>query len=85
MSILKNPIILSLLGSLLAILILYVNNKITKESHKKTDYIKLFFLVFIILFMTLQIFIFNIENGGSGISFESNNVNIEMRGGNPEF
>lgn len=85
MSILKNPIVLSIFGSLLAILILYINNKVSKEPHRKTDYMKLFFLVFIILFLTLQIFIFNIENGGSGLSFDSGNVNVEMRGGNPEF
>ena len=85
MSILKNPIVLSIFGSLLSILILYINNKVTKEPHRKTDYMKLFFLVFIILFLILQIFIFNIENGGSGLSFDSGKVNIEMRGGNPEF
>ena len=85
MSILKNPIVLSIIGSLLAILILYINNKVSKEPHKKTDYLKLFFLVFIILFIILQIFIFNLENGGSVSSFDSNNLNIEMRGGNPEF
>ena len=85
MSILKNPIVLSIFGSLLAILILYIHNKVSKEPHKKTDYLKLFFLVFIILFIILQIFIFNLENGGSVSSFDSNNLNIEMRGGNPEF
>ena len=84
MSILKNPIVLSILGSLLAVLVLYINNKVSKETHKKTDYLKLFFLVFIILFITLQIFIFNVENQSGG-SFDSRNVNVEMRGGNPDF
>tara|TARA_S200000501_G_C20311440_1_gene520365 strand:- start:131 stop:385 length:255 start_codon:yes stop_codon:yes gene_type:complete len=84
MSILKNPVVLSLVGSLLAVLALYVNNKVSKEEHKKKDYLKLFFLVFIILFITLQIFIFNVEND-SGVSFESGKMNIEMRGGNPDF
>ena len=84
MSILKNPIVLSILGSLISILVLYINNKVSKEPHKKTDYLKLFFLVFIILFLTLQIFIFNIENQSGG-SFSSSHVNVEMRGGNPDF
>jgi len=84
MSVLKNPVVLSLLGSLLAVLVLYVNNKITKQKHKKTEYLKLFFLVFIIQFLTLQIFIFNVENE-SGLPIDSGNVNIEMRGGNPDF
>ena len=55
---------------------LYINNKVSKE-YRKTDYMKLFFLVFIILFLTLQIFIFNVENGGSGLSFDSGNVNVK--------
>ena len=84
MTILKNPIVLSVLGSLLAVLVLYINNKVSKEPHKKTDYLKLFFLVFIILFITLQIFIFNVE-GQTGGSFDPRHVNVEMRGGNPDF
>tara|TARA_B100000963_G_C22494120_1_gene610644 strand:- start:569 stop:823 length:255 start_codon:yes stop_codon:yes gene_type:complete len=84
MTILKNPIVLSVLGSLLAVLVLYINNKVSKEPHKKIDYLKLFFLVFIILFITLQIFIFNVENQSGG-SFDSRHVNVEMRGGNPDF
>ena len=35
MTILKNPIVLSVLGSLLAVLVLYINNKVSKEPHKK--------------------------------------------------
>ena len=84
MTILKNPIVLSVLGSWLAVLVLYINNKVSKEPHKKTDYLKLFFLVFIILFITLQIFIFNVE-GQTGGSFDPRHVNVEMRGGNPDF
>ena len=84
MSALKNPIVLSLVGSFLSLLILYINNKVSKQPHKKEDYLRLFFLVFILQFITLQIYIFNSQNGSSS-SFDGDNLNIEMRGGNPNF
>ena len=62
---------------------LYINNKITKQEHNKTDYLKLFFLVFTIVFIIIELYIFNTENGGD--MFDSGSSNYEMRGGNPGF
>ena len=90
--ILKEPIALSILGGLLSMLVLYVNNKIRNEKNVQSEYFKLFGLVTIICFIVLQIFshqdLNTIVNETmktvSDASIGTFN-NINMRGGHPDF
>lgn len=99
--ILKEPLALAIIGGLISMLVLYVNNKIKKEKNKQSDYMKTFGLVSIICFIVLQIFSHNggLSNsdgmsGGASTSASllnetnfdvTNGGGINMRGGHPDF
>lgn len=90
-NILEEPITLSILGGLFGLLILYVNNKIYKKENDRIEYLKLFFLIFVVVFIILQVFIFNKDNtggyltGGGGGYLSGGGDNLEIRGGHPNF
>jgi hypothetical protein len=95
--VLKEPIALAIIGGLLSMLVLYINNKIKKEKNKQSDYMKTFGLVSVICFIVLQVFSHNANismDGGSTTpatllndkSFDViNGGGINMRGGHPDF
>ena len=81
MDLLSNPIIISIVGSLLAVLFIYANNKLFKEDAvlDSKDYIK--YLVIISLIIYGSIYLINkkpILTGG-------NNIQKEIFVGNPDF
>ena len=82
--ILEQPIVLSIFGGVLALIILYLNNKIYKKENNRIEYLKVFFLVFVITFLILNIFILN-KNGTNQTSFSNINQGFEIKGGNPDF
>ena len=85
-NILEQPIVLSIFGGILALLALYLNNKIYKKENNKVEYLKIFFLVFVIIFLILNIFVLNsYKDGSSQIEGNYNNTNFEIKGGNPDF
>ena len=82
--ILEQPIVLSIFGGILALVALYLNNKIYKKENNRIEYLKAFFLVFVINFLILNIFVMNKE-GINQTSFSIKNKDFEIKGGNPEF
>ena len=82
--ILEQPIVLSIFGGILALVALYLNNKVYKKENNRIDYLKVFFLVFVINFLILNIFVINKE-GVNQTGFSIKNNNFEIKGGNPEF
>ena len=87
-NVLEEPITLSILGGLISLLILYIHNKLSKKENDKIEYLKIFFLVFIIVFLIIQIFIYNKDGNSSLMSggnvFNSGD-NFEIRSGQPDF
>ena len=81
MDLLSNPIIISILGSLLAVIFIYANNQLFKEDNviDSKDYIK--YLVIISLIIYGSIYLINkkpILTGG-------NSVQKAIFVGNPDF
>ena len=88
MNILEEPITLSILGGLISLIILYIKNKITKKENNKIEYLKQFFLVFVVVFLIIQIFIYN--KNGNNFNLSGGNMNyfgdnFEIRSGQPDF
>lgn len=82
--ILEQPIVLSIFAGLLALIALYLNNKIYKKENNRTEYLKVFFLVFVINFLILNIFIMNKDNLNQS-DFRIGNKEFEIKGGDPNF
>lgn len=82
--ILEQPIVLSIFGGILALIALYLNNKIYKKENNRIEYLKVFFLVFVITFLILNIFILN-KDGINQTTFNNINQGFEIKGGNPGF
>lgn len=88
MNILEEPITLSILGGIISLIVLYIHNKITKRENNKIEYLKQFFLVFVVVFLIIQIFIYN--KSGNNFNFSGGNINylpdnFEIRSGQPNF
>ena len=82
--ILEQPIVLSIFAGVLALIALYLNNKIYKKENNRTEYLKVFFLVFVINFLILNIFIMNKDNLNQS-DFRIGNKEFEIKGGDPNF
>lgn len=100
-NLLQEPFALAVVGGIISLIVLYVNNKIKNKKNEKNDYLKTFGLVSIICFIVLQIFSYNITNmddsdvSGGGTTIPASLLNdrstgldsggINMRSGHPEF
>ena len=82
--ILENPVILSIFGGILALIAIYLNNKIYKKENNRVEYLKVFFLVFVITFLILNIFTLN-KQDSTQLGGNFNSLNFEVKGGNPDF
>ena len=85
--ILEQPIVLSIFGGIIALVALYLNNKIYKKENNRVEYLKVFFLVFVIIFLILNIFIMNKDGSGQSGGYSANygNLEFDIKGGNPDF
>ena len=73
---LKNPGTSGIIGGLVAVLACYLNNKLTKNKAENINYLKLFILVFFIIYTILYINQNNILTKQSGGVIHTGNPNF---------
>ena len=73
---LKNPGTSGIIGGLIAVLVCYINNKLTKNKIENVNYLKLFILVFVIIYIILYINKNNIMNKQNGGFIHTGNPNF---------
>lgn len=67
-SLLKNPIVFGSISGILAVILFYIDSKITQNKKEKKDYIKLFIIISIIT--GVLIYVINLDN----IDINLNNI-----------
>ena len=77
MSVLKNPVLTSIVVGIVSIVLSYIDNKINNSNRSNKDYVKLFILVSLSVFAT-SLFL---SNNSELTSFK----NQEMLTGDPGF
>lgn len=77
MSVLRNPVLMSIIVGLVSVVISYTENKINNSNRSNKDYVKLFILVGLSVFTTSLVF----NNNPELTSFK----NQEMLTGDPGF
>jgi hypothetical protein len=54
---LKNPIIVSVGGGILTVICSFIENKINKKNRKTLDYLKIFFITFLVIYICNYVYL----------------------------
>jgi hypothetical protein len=53
----KNPVILSVSGGFLSVFCIFIENKINKKNRKMLDYLKIFFITFLVIYICNYVYL----------------------------
>lgn len=57
MDYLQNPVILSVGGGFVSVLCIFIENKINKKNRKMLDYLKIFFITFLVIYICNYVYL----------------------------
>ena len=81
----KEPFFYGIIGTLIAILITYLDSKIFKEQKNKITYCKIGFLTFVVVVLILYFINYFSLNISNTISAGCSNLNSDLQTGTPDF